>query len=146
MFDTHIRKMAGEQLATMDLLTKGFMVLQPITDIVENYDLVIETVEGMKKVQVKTGAIKNGRMLVDVRRSSRASGSRHYEEGAYDLLAIVNLENRTVAYMRKEDMVANNSVNIWVCPYEEVPTKGRTKPPIMFNDYLEVPYDKYQIR
>jgi hypothetical protein len=141
MFNNHIKKMASEELVTMDLLLKGIMVLKPITDIIENYDLLAEREGAFYKIQVKSAKEVNGRMLVDIRRSSKAR-NRQYKDDAYDVLAIVNLQKRQVAYIPKERMTAKASINVWCCEDYEVPTKGRWKDyePVMFNDFLDFPF------
>lgn len=138
MFDNHVKKMASEQLVSMDLLEKGIMVLKPMTDIIENYDLAVDTNGKLLKIQVKSGQVKDNRMLVDVRRSSRA-GSRHYENGAYDVLAIANLETRQVAYIKKEDMTAKASLTMWWCKHEDIPYDNGKQNRLAYNDFKEFP-------
>jgi hypothetical protein len=141
MFNNHIRKMASEELVSMDLLLKGFMVLKPITDIVENYDLVVEKEGHFYKVQVKSAKEENGRMKIDIRRSSSAV-QRQYEEGAYDVIALANIERRMVAYIPKDKMTAKASINLWCCEKEELPKRGFYKDyePTMFYDFLNFPF------
>ena len=140
MFDVHKRKLASEKFVEFDLLSKDIMVLKPVSDIVENYDLIAEHNGNLIKVQVKSAVDVDGRMVIDVRRSSKAK-SRHYEEGAYDVLAIVNVEKREVCYILQREMTAKSSINVWTCDRSEIPSKGIHKHyvPFVFNEHLEFP-------
>ena len=139
MFNNHMRKMASEKLVAMDLLEKGYMVLQPVTDIVENYDLAVDDNGTLRKIQVKSAQVQdNGRMIVDIRRSSRA-GSRYYEDGAYDVIAIANLDTRHVIYIKQSDMTAKASINVWWCNKDEIPYDNGRQNRIVFCDYKDFP-------
>lgn len=138
MFNSHIRKMASEQLVSMDLLEKGYMVLKPLTDIIENYDLAVDNNGILLKVQVKSGRTDEvGRMLIDIRRSSVVKGSRHYEDSAYDVLAIANIETRQVIYIKKSDLTAKASMNVWWCEKDKIPYDNGKQNRFHYKDYME---------
>lgn len=143
MFDSQLKKMASENLVAADLLMQNIMILKPITDIIENYDLVAERNGKLYKIQVKSGIPKRDRIIADIRRSSSIKSSRYYDDDAYDVLALVDMNSKNIAYIPKSRLTAKASANIWLCDEHCVPTKGRWKnyQPLMFKDFSSFPFE-----
>jgi hypothetical protein len=138
MFPTALRGAASEKLVELDLLLQGYEVFTPSV-YGGNYDLLAVKGNDVYRVQVKNATPKDGRMEVDVRRSSHSKTGREYDTDGYDVLAIANLVDRKVAYVRRSDMTAKSSIKVWLT--RDIPTKGRHHDytPFVFDDYLEFP-------
>jgi hypothetical protein len=120
------------------LLSQGFEVYFPFAYGGE-VDLLALKDNIIYKIHVKKGTQNNNdKLRADFRRSSK-SKNRKYNLGDFDLLAIVHLETKRVAYLTKDDLSAQQSLNMWLT--EDIPRKGLSKKYIAlkFNDYLNCP-------
>lgn len=127
---------AAELLVRADLLLKGIVTHQPDIPTTE-YDIVVRIGKVFKTVQIKGSVPKSdGKMRVDVRRSK--GKSRLYDSSSFDILAIVNLETKDVAYI---DYLSIGCPQFITLRTSEPPKNGYRKgqTPNMFDDYLNFP-------
>lgn len=138
MFDTALKGVASEKLVEVDLLLKGFEVFSP-SAYGGNFDLLSVKGNDVYRIQVKSATPKDQKMDVDVRRSSVSKSGREYDQDGYDVLAIVNLVERKVAYVKRQNMTARSSIKVWLT--RDIPTKGRHigYEPYVFDDLTEFP-------
>ena len=84
-----ISGVTGELRVAIELLSRGYVVSQPIVPC--QYDYVTETMDGFFKIQVKS--TKTGRVHIG-RGTGRIKGSlRGYSEDAFDVLVVVDSKN-----------------------------------------------------
>lgn len=78
---------------------KGYTVSIPLNDCQE-YDLVVEYPDGLKKVQVKTTRTKapSGKYIVGLRTMSGYKDKYSYKIGSYDILFVVTESGQTHEY------------------------------------------------
>lgn len=137
MFNTKLKAVASEKLTEVDLLLKGYETFSP-SAYGGDQDLLVMSNGAAYKVQVKSGSVDGNKLRVDIRKSSNAK-ERHYSEDAYDVLAIVHIESRRVAYISRSDMTAKASLNLWLD--SNIPTKGAHPDykHLLFDDLTEFP-------
>lgn len=122
----------GEFLVIADLTERGFITLTP-TNPSTVYDLVVEVENGIyKSIQIKSAYEKNGKILINNRKGANAN-KRHYTSGDYDILAIVNLTQRKVAYI-PFDQCNKCDMTFYAFRPEKIIKTTR-----LFDDYLEFP-------
>ena len=82
---------------------KGYTVSIPLNDCQE-YDLVVEYPDGLKKVQVKTtkSKVKSGKYVVGLRTMSGYKDKYSYKIGSYDILFVVTELGKTYEYTSKQ--------------------------------------------
>ena len=92
----------GQAIAHYTL--KGYTVSIPLNDCQE-YDLVVEYPDGLKKVQVKTTKhkSKSGNYVVNLRTMSGYKDKYEYRIGSYDILFVVD-ENGNTYEFKSEDL------------------------------------------
>ena len=104
---------AGEHLVCVDLLLAGYTAF--LTDQLCPYDVAVEVDSHLLRVQVKTTlthkplpqrAEHTPSYVWHTRRAGKGS-TRQYAAGAFDLLALVALDRRLVAYMATSHNIAN---------------------------------------
>ncbi|WP_412059300.1 group I intron-associated PD-(D/E)XK endonuclease [Bacillus velezensis] len=96
-----------------------------------HYDLVADIGGSFVKIQVKTKMSHDGyRMIIDNRKSNGAN--RPYTESDYDVLAIVDLENRRVAYLPFEVWQGRSQISIMLREVVDMNGYGRGKQPLYF--------------
>lgn len=138
MFDEYLKGSASESLVVADLLMQGVEVFTPVA-LGGNYDLVAILDGELFTIQVKSGTPQdNYRLKADVRRSSNSKTGREYKKD-YDILAVVDVDNRKVAYIPKDKMTAKASITIYT--ERDFSRKGLHKDyePMIFEDYLDFP-------
>ncbi|MGF9711660.1 group I intron-associated PD-(D/E)XK endonuclease [Paenibacillus naphthalenovorans] len=138
MFESTLKGVASEKLVEVDLLLQGYEIFTP-SAYGGTYDLLAVNGSSVYRVQVKSATPKDDKLDVDVRRSSHSRTGRDYPEDGYDVLAIANLVDRKVAYVRRSEMTARSSIKVWLT--RNIPTKGRHigYKPYVFDDMLEFP-------
>jgi len=109
---------AGEYIACADIITKGLIAYPSEQGL--PYDVVIDTGEKLLKCQVKT--TEKPRAIPQRNKDSYAyifnikrhgkGGKKRYTGNEVDLFALVELENRAVAYLTPENMP--DTINIRV--------------------------------
>ncbi|MFX3623096.1 MAG: group I intron-associated PD-(D/E)XK endonuclease [Ectobacillus sp.] len=87
----------GETVVKLNLIEAGYVVSQP--ELATTYDLIVETENGdLLKIQVKSSVPNSdGILKFDIRRSH--SAGRVYKKNDFDILAVVNLTTKEVAYV-----------------------------------------------
>lgn len=103
------RGSAAEYLVASDLESKGFIVCFPTCNN-PVFDLVAVKGDTKIKIQVKSSEYEEDVMKVDVRRSR--NNNRHYEEGSYDVLAVVSLDTKDVAYINNKLSIGKRQITI----------------------------------
>ncbi|MEC3797999.1 group I intron-associated PD-(D/E)XK endonuclease [Bacillus velezensis] len=128
---------AAENIVRADLAKKEIVSLSP--DIPwTHYDMVADIGGSFVKIQVKTKMSHDGyRMIIDNRKSNGTS--RPYTESDYDVLAIVDLENRRVAYLPYEVWQGRSQISIMLREVVDTNGYGRGKQPLYFSDYTNFP-------
>lgn len=92
----------SEGFVIAELLKNGFNILLPFGDNCR-YDLVVDTKKGLKKLQVKTGRIREGKILFNTRSVNRDTNkSRHYN-GQIDYFSVYVPEINQVYMMHVND-------------------------------------------
>lgn len=122
----------GEFLVLYDLTKKGFELFSPM-----NNGSLIDIVaikDGQSfKIQVKASCkISNEKLEFDIRRSNSV-----YSENSFDVLALVDVVNNKVAYMKWSDMFDRSTIKMGTNGYDKV---GEA-PGNYFDDYLSFPYE-----
>lgn len=79
----------------------GYFVLKPLTDNAP-YDLVVDKDNKLYKVQVKARKIRNGIIAVELR-TTMLNYVRHYQDGDFDLLAVYNIDDGSIAIVPWDD-------------------------------------------
>lgn len=109
---------AGEYLTCADLLLKGFNV-SPAGETLP-YDLLLDTVKKILKVQVKTTETYrstnqwrgvNGAYVFSVKRKG-ADGGKRYEDNEVDIFAVVALDTMQVGYIKNVDMPTTINIRV----------------------------------
>lgn len=123
---------SGEFLVISDLTEQGLIVLSPVMPST-SYDVVVDEGSGnFRKIQVKSCYEVDGKLSISNRKGA-GSSKRHYEKGDYDILAVVNLTSRKVAYIAFDEC---NRCEMTF--YTDVPDKV-IKTTRLFDEYLEFP-------
>ncbi|MFL6977087.1 group I intron-associated PD-(D/E)XK endonuclease [Bacillus inaquosorum] len=128
---------AAENIVRADLAKKEIVSLSP--DIPwTHYDMVADINGSFVKIQVKTKMEHDGyRMIIDNRKSNGVS--RPYTKSDYDILAIVDLESRRVAYLPYEVWQGRSQISIMLREVVDTNGYGRGKQPLYFSDYTNFP-------
>jgi len=123
---------SGEFLVITDLTERGYIALLPAIQ-QTTYDVVVDEGSGnFRKIQVKSGYEEDGKLSINNRKGA-GSVKRHYEEGDYDILAVVNLTSRKVAYIPFEECNRCEMTFYTVAPEKVIKTTR------LFDKYLEFP-------
>ena len=80
-----------------DLIEQGYVVSAPYGDNAP-YDLIVDINGVLKKVQVKARTVKNDVVTVELKSSMR-NYTRQYSKQDWDIIAIYNIDNGTIAYL-----------------------------------------------
>ena len=93
--------------------SKGYTVSIPLNDCQE-YDLVVEYPDGLKKVQVKTTKSKapSGKYVVGLRTMSGYKDKYTYKVGTYDILFVVTELGQTYEYTSTQLEGYKNSLTL----------------------------------
>lgn len=93
---------------------KGYTVSIPLNDCQE-YDLVVEYPEGLKKVQVKTTKhkAKSGNYIVNLRTMSGYKDKCTYKIGTYDILFAVDEMGRCYEFTSNDLLKYKNSITLF---------------------------------
>jgi len=127
---TSARGIVSELKVATAYVEAGFAVSMPIGGSV-SYDLIVDTGQRLLKVQVKTGRLRNGCVIIPMQRFSGHSGKpQSYLRGEIDLFAVYcpgNAkiyvwqfgENPTQGYLRFSETKNNQQQKIrWAKDYE----------------------------
>ena len=92
---------------------KGYTVSIPLNDCQE-YDLVVEYPDGLKKVQVKTTRQKapSGKYIVSLRTMSGYKDKYSYKIGSYDILFVVDETGKTYEFTSEDLKEYKNCVTL----------------------------------
>lgn len=135
MLSTQAKGVASEKLVEVDLILQGFDTFQPASQELP-YDLIAQKDGKFYKIQVKMGQKKQeNRIYVDARKGS--AKERHYDHSDYDVLAVVDLEHKKVAYIPKNKI--NVTAILWTT--DEINTNGFHKKhiPLKFHEMYQFP-------
>lgn len=122
----------GEFLVLYDLTKKGFELFSPMNN-GSLIDIVVIKDGQSFKIQVKASCkINNEKLEFDIRRSNSV-----YSENSFDVLALVDVVNNKVAYMKWSDMFDRSTIKMRTNGYDKV---GEA-PGNYFDDYLSFPYE-----
>lgn len=124
---------SGEYIVISDLTERGLIVSTPAVPLVAAYDAIVDDENGnFRKIQVKSGYEDDGKLSINNRKGA-GSAKRHYEEGDYDILAVVNLTTRKVAYIPFEECNRCEMTFYTAAPDKVIKTTR------LFDDYLKFP-------
>lgn len=92
---------------------KGYTISIPLNDCQE-YDLVVEYPDGLKKVQVKTTRYKNrsGNYVVNLRTMSGYKDRYSYKVGTWDILFAVDETGKTYEFTSAQLKDYKNSITL----------------------------------
>ena len=101
----------GQAIAYYTL--KGYTISIPLNDCQE-YDLVVEYPDGLKKVQVKTTKHKapSGNYIVNLRTMSGYKDKYEFRIGTYDILFAVDELGNTYEFTSEEISQYKNSITL----------------------------------
>ena len=101
--NSHSQGNVGMGRAIAHYTIKGYTISIPLNDCQE-YDLVVEYPDGLKKVQVKTTKHKapSGNYVVNLRTMSGYKDKYEYRIGTYDILFVVDELGNTYEYTSEE--------------------------------------------
>lgn len=108
----------SELLASAYFVEKGYIVSKPITDFNE-YDLIIDNNEGLKRVQVKTIYWDNSKqrhLISCVTSHIRGNENRYnkkYTEKSFDLLCAVEKETNSIYLIPIEVVHGRRSITLY---------------------------------
>ncbi len=98
-----------EAIVLAELIKRNYVVLQPFGDN-QRYDFVVETKEGFKRLQCKTGRLRNGSVVFNVASTmTNTKGSKHRNyKGQIDYFVVYCYENETT-YLVPESIVGTRT-------------------------------------
>lgn len=106
MVDTKEIGETSEARVVFELKEQGFTVLTPFGDN-EKYDLVYDTGDGFVRAQVKTGRMKDGKVVFHTQTAghNNTSGTYHkgYTKSDIDVFVVYCPQNRTTYIVDVED-------------------------------------------
>ena len=111
--NSHSQGNVGMGRAIAYYTTKGYTVSIPLNDCQE-YDLVVEYPDGLKKVQVKTTRTKapSGKYIVGLRTMSGYKDKYTYKLGKYDILFVITELGQTYEYTATQLEGYKNSLTL----------------------------------
>lgn len=134
---------AGEYIVCADLIMKGLIAFPSEQGL--PYDIIIDTGFKMLRCQVKT--TEKPRVIQQRKKETKAyifnikrhgvGGLKRYESNEVDLFALVELETRTVVYLKPKDMPDTLNIRVDYLKGTYYDEKG-------LKDFLEVNSDKYK--
>lgn len=89
MAETHQKGKVSEAAVELDLIKQGFAVLEPKTK--QPFDMVIESENEYKKIQVKSGRLNSGSVITELKRTNMTSSGaqdKFYTSEEVDIYAI----------------------------------------------------------
>ena len=114
MCDTNTISALTESKVLATLVSAGFTVAIPFG--VAKYDLVLDTEEGLKRVQCKTGLLRNGAVMFNVYSVRRKSEGKGYGkilyQGDADLFGVYCPQNDKVYLVPVDDHIGKISLRI----------------------------------
>lgn len=127
---------AAQLYVKADLYTLGHGTLTPDAEF-DPYDLAVDVAGRLYKLQVKsTQSNVGGRVKVDIRKPS-AKG-RTYDSVDYDILAVVDMTTRKIAYLSKAELSYGRQLTL----FTEIPDSRVGMPldyaMLMFADYSDM--------
>ena len=96
-----------------DALDKGYKVLIPFGD-GSRYDLVLDTGEKLVKVQVKTGRLREGRVIFQTSSNNKGYGRKSYH-GEVDYLGVYCPQNDT-SYLVPVSLTGSSQMTLRLDP------------------------------
>ncbi|QDX93573.1 hypothetical protein EEL30_15485 [Brevibacillus laterosporus] len=132
MTEPRYKGVAGELLVQFELAMRNISVY-PAGTAFSDCDLVAEVDGKLHKIQVKCGSnTRNSNRIETTVKRGTGVKKREYDEDAFDILAVVDLENRKVAFLPRKELGIKSSVTLWLEPPS--PNSSRLE----FKDYLEI--------
>lgn len=127
---------AAESLVQADLEFRGYVVWVT-SEIKTTIDLIAQDdIGGLTRVQVKSFVSDDESHDVDIRRSH--AKIRHYDSSDFDVLAIVDINTRKIAYLNMAELElrgVKRSVRLWRKAKSDYSAKIRCKPPLFYEDH-----------
>ena len=117
-YQKHINGTVSELLAEAFFVSKGYIVSKPINDFNE-YDLVVDDFNSLKKVQVKTiywDNNKNRNMVSCVTSHIRGNENRYnkkYSDKSFDLLCAVHADTKSFYILPFEAISGRRSITFY---------------------------------
>ncbi len=92
---------------------KGYTVSIPLND-TQEYDIIVEFPDGLKRVQVKTTRCKapSGKYVVNLRTMSGYKDRYEYRIGDYDILFVVDETGATYEFDKEDIKSYKNSITL----------------------------------
>lgn len=134
--EDNFRGYAGEHLAIADLTMKFIPTSQPMLP-GSPYDLIADVNGERCTIQVKIATHYGDKIRIDYRKSHVKS--RTYTREDFDILAVVDLESRRVAYITPDMWLGKTQITMWKNPPKTLNGFGGNRIPVMFEDHLEFP-------
>lgn len=97
--------LAGEHLVIYDLLRQGIQAFHAGPNL--RYDIVADIDGHLVRIQVKATSKKSPYIF-----RARDGISRHYEDGALDILALVALDTESIAYIPFHHIVHKSQITL----------------------------------
>ncbi|MCM6843399.1 group I intron-associated PD-(D/E)XK endonuclease [Latilactobacillus curvatus] len=117
-YEKHVNGTVSELLAEAFFVSKGHIVSKPINDFNE-YDLIIDCEDGLKRVQVKTiywDNTKMRNMVSCVTSHIRGNNQRYnkkYNDKSFDILCAVHKDTKTFYLIPFEDIKGRRSITFY---------------------------------
>ena len=117
-YQKHINGTVSELLAEAFFVSKGYVVSKPINDFNE-YDLIIDDFESLKKIQVKTiywDNSKSRNMVSCVTSHIRGNENRYnkkYTTNSFDILCAVHQDSKSFYVIPVEDILDRRSITFY---------------------------------
>jgi len=111
--NSHAQGNVGMGQAIAYYTSKGYTISIPLNDCQE-YDLVVEYPDGLKRVQVKTTKHKapSGRYVVNLRTMSGYKDKYEYKIGSYDILFVLDELGGTYEFTSEETSQYKNCITL----------------------------------
>lgn len=119
----------SEAVITAKLLELGYAVFIPVGG-GHRYDLIIETSEGFKKVQVKTGRLEKGCVIFNTCSNNKGYNRKNYR-GEIDLFAVY-CQKLNECYLIPIEKAGVSAMSLRV----DLPKSNQKKKIHLKNDYL----------
>lgn len=136
MHENTIHGLIAQNKAELRAIEKGYLISKPVTDC-SRYDMIVDTNDGLKRVQVKYAGSKpvnsTGSCLVDFRKVSINGKERNgYSKEEVDAILVYIPNMDKICYFPID--LVENKTSLTIC--FERPKNNQTKGIVLVEDYI----------
>ena len=108
----------AEMIAQLYFLERNYSVSVPVGDN-DKYDFIVDTGDKLLKIQVKSGNIKDDRMVIELSTRTHSSGSKNnrtqvnkYNDGDFDWLVAVDVASKQCYFIPPEKSINKTQITL----------------------------------